>query len=118
MVFLLVVGFWYVNVVFWYLVYEWLLYKVQVGVLSGVYGINSFDIYKGVMVEWQMDGLYYWYIVGVFMIYEEVEVFKVKLFRGVFVLVYVVVYVDGWCVDQMCVCRYIIDFLDFKAYMD
>ena len=113
-----VVGLRYANAVPRHPVHERLLYKVQVGALSGAYGTNSLDAYSGAMVERQMDGPYYRYTVGAFTTYEEAEAFKAKLLKGAFASAYVVAYVDGRRADQMRARRHIIDFPDLKAYTD
>ena len=113
-----VVGLRYANAVPRHPVHQRLLYKVQVGALSGAYGTNSLDAYEGVMVERQMDGPYYRYTVGAFTTFEEAEAFKVKLLRGAFTSAYVAAYIDGRRADQMRARRHIIDFPDLKAYTD
>jgi len=111
-----VVGLRYANAVPKHPVHERLLYKVQVGALSGAYGTNSLDEYEGVMVERQIDGPYYRYTIGTFTTFAEADTFRQQLLQGAFSSAYVVAYIDGRRVDQMRARRHIIDFPDLKAY--
>ncbi|MEQ8706675.1 MAG: tetratricopeptide repeat protein [Phaeodactylibacter sp.] len=113
-----VIGLRYANAVPEHPVHERLLYKVQVGALSGAYNTNSLDAYENVMVERQLDGPYYRYTVGAFTSFTEAEAFKTKLLEGAFSSAYVVAYIDGRRADQMRARRHIIDFPDLKAYTD
>ncbi|NRA49064.1 MAG: PD40 domain-containing protein [Phaeodactylibacter sp.] len=111
-----VVGLKYANAVPKHAAHERLLYKVQVGALSGAYGTNSLDTYDCVMVERQMDGTFYRYTVGAFTNFAEAQAYKKKLLEGAFTSAYVVAYIDGRRADQMRARRHIIDFPDLKAY--
>lgn len=113
-----VVGLRYANAVPEHPVHERLLYKVQVGALSGAYETQSLDDYEGVMVERQMDSPYYRYTVGAFTTFAEADAFKQQLLQEVFSSAYVVAYVDGRRVDQMRARRHVIDFPNLKAYTD
>ncbi len=114
-----VVGLRYANAVPRHPVHERLLYKVQVGALSGAYGTNVLDKYDSIMVERQMDQPYYRYTIGAFTTYAEAEAFKQELLdSGAFGSAYVVAYIDGRRADQMRARRHIIDFPDLKGYAD
>lgn len=113
-----VLGLRYANAVPGHPVHQRLLYKVQIGSLSGVYSKSTLDEFDNIMVERQCDGKYYRYTLGAFLTFTEADAFRKKLLEGNFSSAYVVAYIDGRRADQMRARRHLIDFPDLKAYTD